>query len=359
MTIVGVDLFCGAGGLTNGLQNAGIDVTAGFDIEPTCKFPYVENNPEVEFEEADLSDVSSQTIRDYLTKSDAEYTLVAGCAPCQPYSDMSNSNESRQENHEKWGLMAEFGNIVEDIEPDLVTMENVPQVRKYEPYEDFRRLLEEVGYTIHDEVVYAPEYGVPQKRKRLVLIASKLGHIELCSPTHSAENVTVRSEFGKYNLPALVPGETCPNDSLHRAPGLSETNKERIRNSNPGGTWKDWPRELRAECHKRESGRKYTSSYGRMEWDKPAPTITTRFYNYGSGRFGHPEEDRAISYREGAILQTFPKGYLFEDEDTELSRKSLGKLIGNAVPVRLAEAIGKTLVRHVNGEAPQKRLEAT
>jgi DNA (cytosine-5)-methyltransferase 1 len=191
----------------------------------------------------------------------------------------------------------------------------------------------------------------------MVLLASKHGHIELQNPTHDAEKVTVESEFNKHDLCELEAGETSDKDFLHNARGLSETNKKRMAHSQPGGTWKDWPEELRLECHKRDSGRKYIAPYGRMEWDEPAPTITTQFYNYGSGRFGHPEENRAISVREGAILQTFPSDYSFVPSQEELSVVSVGKLIGNAVPVRLAEAIGESIIRHLNNEGPQKRLQ--
>jgi len=359
MTIRAVDLFCGAGGLTYGLQEAGIDVGAGFDIESECRYPYVQNNDGVDFAQGDLSnEITTDEIQAYLDDDAAEYSLVAGCAPCQPYSTMSNGNESRVDNHEKWGLMEEFADVVTDIEPDLVTMENVPQVKKHEPYDDFCDRLDNAGYQVSTDVVYCPDYGVPQQRKRLVLLASKHGHIELQDPTHDRDKVTVRSELSGHGLAELEAGETSEDDRLHTARDLYKRNIERIQHSEPGGSWKDWPEELLLACHKKDSGRKYTASYGRMEWDKPAPTITTRFYNYGSGRFGHPEEDRAISVREGALLQTFPKDYSFVESQEEVSVVSLGKLIGNAVPVRLAEAIGNSLVMHVNNEGPQKRLEA-
>ncbi|MDH5019020.1 DNA cytosine methyltransferase [Halobacterium rubrum] len=358
MTIRAVDLFSGAGGLTYGLRGAGIDVRAGFDIEPECEYPYEANNEGAEFVETDLSEGNSiAEIREYLS-GDEEYTLVAGCAPCQPFSTMSNGNKNQKEGHEKWGLMGEFAEIVSEVEPDLVTMENVPEARKAEPYDEFRSTLSELGYSISDGLVDCPDYGVPQERKRLVLLASKHGHIELTEPTHDSERVSVQSEFEKHELAELEAGETSEKDFLHNARGLSDTNLKRIKHSEPGGSWKDWPEELLLDCHKKESGRKYVSSYGRMEWDSPAPTITTRFYNYGSGRFGHPEEDRAISVREGALLQTFPPDYEFVESEDDLSVVSVGKLIGNAVPPRLAKAIGESLIQHVNHEAPQQRLTA-
>lgn len=356
MAICAVDLFCGAGGLTYGLQQAGINVRAGIDIEPECEYPYVANNINVDFVNADLAeDHHIATIREYLSGED-DYTMIAGCAPCQPFSTMSNGNKKRKDSHEKWGLMGDFADIVSEIEPDLVTMENVPEAQNAEPYDVFCETLSELGYVVSDELVDCPEYGVPQRRKRLVLVASKHGHIELIEPTHDPDEVTVRSQLEEYGLVELEAGETSDDDFLHNARGLSETNLKRIRHSEPGGTWNSWPEDLLLECHKKESGRKYVSMYGRMEWDNPAPTITTQFYNYGSGRFGHPEEDRAISVREGALLQTFPEDYEFAKSLEDLSVVSVGKLIGNAVPPRLGEVVGESVRKHVHNEGPQRRL---
>ena len=150
------------------------------------------------------------------------------------------------------------------------------------------------------------------------------------------------------DLPPLKSGEVSDNDPMHRSVKLNKTNLERIEQSIPGGTWRDWDERLVLACHKKSSGRSYPSVYGRMEWDKPAPTITTKFYGYGNGRFGHPEQNRAISYREGALLQTFPHDYQFMNSEFPLSYKSVGIQIGNAVPVKLGEAIGKTINEHVN-----------
>jgi DNA (cytosine-5)-methyltransferase 1 len=182
-------------------------------------------------------------------------------------------------------------------------------------------------------------------RKRLVLVASKLGPIRI--PEFELPRSTVRNAIG--DLPLLFAGQEDPHDRLHRASNLSELNLERIRASSPGGTWRDWPEHLRAPCHVKDSGATYPSVYGRMEWDEPAPTITTQCFGYGNGRFGHPEQDRAISLREAAMLQGFPKDYSFIPNDETVSFAKLGRLIGNAVPVTLAEIIGKLMVEHVQG----------
>ena len=156
---------------------------------------------------------------------------------------------------------------------------------------------------------------------------------------------TVRQAIG--NLSALKDGEQDANDLLHRACRLSPTNLKRIRQSTPGGTWRDWDEELQLECHNKESGKTYPSVYGRMSWDEPSPTITTQFYGYGNGRFGHPEQDRALSLREGAILQSFPPDYVFIDNDHPSNRREIGIHIGNAVPVELGRAIGISIQQHL------------
>jgi len=178
------------------------------------------------------------------------------------------------------------------------------------------------------------QYGLAQHRPRLVMLASRLGPIELIDPKQLKwRSYTVKEAIG--DLPALKAGETDKEDPLHQAGSLSPLNLERIRASHPGGSWRDWDTDLVADCHKKTTGKTYPSVYGRMSWDEPAPTITTQFYGFGNGRFGHPEQDRAISLREGAILQSFPKSYKFKAPGKPIYIKTIGRLIGNAVPVKL------------------------
>jgi DNA (cytosine-5)-methyltransferase 1 len=149
------------------------------------------------------------------------------------------------------------------------------------------------------------------------------------------------------NLEPIEAGTSSKKDRLHKSAALSKVNLKRIKKSVPGGSWRDWNEDLRADCHRKETGNTYVSVYARMEWDKPAPTITTQFFGFGTGRFGHPEQDRALSIREGAILQTFPSEYEFIPTTSPVGFKKLGKYIGNAVPVRLGEIIGKSIIRHL------------
>ena len=343
-TIKAIDLFCGTGGLTYGLKKAGIDVTLGFDIDPDCKYSYEQNN-NVPMKISDVNTVDPKEIKKHW--KGADYTLLAGCAPCQPFSTHTNKYGDRSSDR-KWGLLYSFARLIKETEPDFVTMENVAPLEKEEIFHNFLNTLEEMKYHVFYKTVFLPDYGVPQTRRRLVLLASKFGKIELIPPTHEKDNYpTVRQFLG--SLPPIQAGETDTKDTLHRSRDLSSINLERIRNSKPGGTWEDWPESLLNECHKKESGRTYSAVYGRMQWDEPGPTITTQFFTYGTGRFGHPEQDRALSLREGALLQSFPINYKFYDLEKPLSIDRVGKLIGNAVPPELGKIIGVSIINSLEG----------
>ena len=226
-------------------------------------------------------------------------------------------------------------------------MENVPELSREDVFQDFINTLENLNYQVSWQIVYCPDYGVPQKRKRLVLLASILGAINLIPPIYTPENYpTVRQAIG--DLPPLEDGEVNTNDPLHSSCRLSIKNKLRIRHSVQGGTWRDWDESLQLKCHKKNSGKTYPSVYGRMYWNEPSPTITTQFYGYGNGRFGHPEQNRALSLREGAILQSFPRDYIFLPNDASFNKRELGIHIGNAVPVELGRAIGISIQQHLS-----------
>lgn len=332
MQIEAVDLFCGVGGLTAGLLKSGIKVKAGYDIESACQFAYEFNNNAV-FINKDVSEVSGKEVQKWFSKG--AIRLLAGCAPCQPFSTYNQGKDTRTD--KKWPLLYHFSRLIKEIQPELVTMENVPDVIKHKVYHDFINELEEMGYFISAREVACVDYGVPQTRRRHVLLASKLFKVDLIKPTH-CKPVTVKEVIG--NLEPLEAGQKSQIDPLHKSAKLSELNLRRIKHSFPGGTWRDWPDELRAECHKKITGRSYPAVYGRMEWEKPAPTMTTLCYGFGNGRFGHPIQDRGISLREAALFQTFPENYKFAETPEKLNFKGVGRMIGNAVPVRLGEVIG-------------------
>jgi DNA (cytosine-5)-methyltransferase 1 len=337
-----VDLFCGVGGLTHGLIRGGVRVIAGVDIDPQCKFPYESNNSAV-FVEKNVSDLSASELIAMFGDTKSKLRLLSGCAPCQPFSTYSRKGRKNR-NDTKWDLVSDFGRLVCETQPDFVTMENVPQLIDHDVFKAFLRELE--GYQTWWDIVDCAEYGVPQTRKRLVLLASRFGRIELVCPKSSgAVPSTVRKAIS--HLPPLKAGSLDPNDELHTASSLSDLNLRRIKASKPGGTWREWDEALIATCHRKGSGQTYPSVYGRMEWDTLSPTITTQCFGFGNGRFGHPEQDRAISLREAAILQTFPDNYRFLAPGERVRFNKFGRLIGNAVPVRIGEVVAQSLMEHV------------
>ena len=340
MKPVAIDLFCGAGGLSYGMKQAGVDILAGIDIDPACRHPF-EANVEAQFYQKDVAGLSVGFVESLFANNTPR--VLAGCAPCQPYSSYTNRSAIRK--HE-WQLLSKFGEVVEKLRPEVVTIENVPRLERHSVFEEFLAALDDGDYRYTYDLVPCAKYGIPQTRRRLVLLASKLGDIKLGPPTHAPANyATVRDSI--QHLGEIKAGAESKSDPLHRSSGLSEKNLKRIRQSTPGGTWRDWDLELRAICHSKESGRTYPSVYGRMQWDAPAPTITTQFHGYGNGRFGHPSQDRAISLREGAILQTFPDDYSFLPDGKAVHISPVARLIGNAVPVMLGKAIGASIVAHV------------
>jgi DNA (cytosine-5)-methyltransferase 1 len=340
LRVSGIDLFCGAGGLTRGLEKVGIDVKLGIDIDPACEYPYSTNN-NAAFLLKSVNEVTGSELLD--TYNGSNLKLLAGCAPCQTFSSY---NKKATSSDRRWWLLLQFSRLVKEIKPEIVTMENVPGLLEQDVFKDFVSDLVKLQYHIEYQVVDCVKYGLPQQRNRLVLLASKLGPISLISPkAFNKKGKTVKDAIGK--LPAIKAGAIDTKDSLHQSSCLSELNHKRILVSKPGGTWRDWPNDIVADCHKKRSGKTYSSVYGRMHWNEPSPTITTQFYGFGNGRFGHPEQNRAISLREGAILQSFPKNYKFTAPGKPIEKKVIGRLIGNAVPVMLGEIIGKSILKHV------------
>lgn len=346
LKIDAVDLFCGAGGLTAGLREAGIRVRAGFDIDASCEYAYTRNNGAVFFGK-NVEDVTAEEIERCYTPGSIK--LLAGCAPCQPFSSYNQGRDTTTDR--KWPLLYAFQRLIREVQPELVTMENVPDVTKHQVYHDFVASLQD-HYEIWSGTVACADYGLPQRRKRHVLLASKLGKIKLIDPTHANDHVTVRKKIAHF--PAIAAGECHPSDPMHRSASLTPINLERIQQSVEGGTWKDWRPDLRAKCHQKDSGKTYPSVYGRMSWDKPSPTMTTLCYGFGNGRFGHPTQDRGISLREAATLQSFPENYEFMPAE-KITFKAVGRMIGNAVPVRLGEVIGESLYLHVKNIETQAR----
>ncbi len=342
--VTAVDLFCGGGGLTHGFTRAGIQVEAGIDFDPQLAHAYLSNNPGVQFLRYDITKIDSGTVDGLFATGRPR--ILAGCAPCQPFSKL-NTGRAR---HSSWALLDSFGRLIRDLMPEIVTMENVPELvdRGRAVFRRFLRTLESAGYHADFRIVNCAQYGVPQTRRRLVLLASTLGAISipvgpLRSPTDWS---TVRQTIG--TLRPLEAGQEDRKDPLHVAPALSAKNLARLRaTSHDGGCRAEWPSHLVLECHRRKSGERYHSIYGRMWWDRPAPTMTTLCTGIGNGRFGHPEQNRSITLREAALLQSFPRSYEFWPAPDRLNRKAVGRMIGNAVPPKLAQALGEAILEHV------------
>lgn len=336
-----IDVFCGIGGLTHGFVKEEFNVIAGIDIDVSCQYAYEKNN-KAKFIYKGIEDVKAQDILDLYPEGDIK--VLVGCAPCQPFSKYQHRYGQK---NEKWKLLEAFADLIVETQPDVVSMENVPELLKFQKgsvFKNFVGCLKKAGYDITYYLAYCPDYGIPQRRTRLVLFASKFGNIELIEKTNTPEQYKTVRDAISY-LPPIVAGEMHPNDPLHKTPQLSELNLKRIKQSRPGGTWDDWDEDLRARCHTKESGSTYVSVYGRMRWDEPAPTLTTECCSFGSGRFGHPEQDRAISLREAALIQTFPIDYTFGQGI--FFNKIIARHIGNAVPVDLGRVIAKSIKRHL------------
>ena len=342
--MIAIDFFCGGGGMTRGLLDAGIDVLCGIDSNPACKNTYEKNN------HAYLQrDICEFTPEDLLAQfpqiADRDNLLMVGCAPCQPFSVLRREEYDEKGNvkpHKSVNLLIEFGRFVKKLQPAHILVENVPGLKGKgsDVLNNFKCMLTENGYDYDERVIYAKDYGVPQNRRRYILIASKKFRPKIPSATHGKGLLpysTVRQAIGGY--PRLEAGGedlTIPN---HKCANLSELLLERIRNTpHDGGSRTDWPDRLVLNCHKGFSG--HTDVYGRMKWDEPSPTLTVKCFSISNGRFGHPEQDRAISLREAAALQTFPDSYVFEG-----SVQEIGRQIGNAVPVLLAKVMGQYILQ--------------
>ena len=331
------DFFCGVGGVTRGLSDAGLTVVAGIDIDEKCKRTFEHNNPDVEFIHRDIGEMTLADLGMSECLPENNDVLFVACAPCQSFSC-----------HRKWGkvrdrkgvLLHHFGRLVRAALPDYILVENVPgiaKVRGYSTLRRFRRTLGDLDYRQIEAIVDAKRFGVPQNRRRLVLIASRRGPISLPEPSHG-EGLqpfhTVRQAIGHF--PRISAGQRHDLVTNHVASHVSEMNLRRLcATPADGGDRRSWPLDLWLSCHKGDHAG-HTDVYGRMYWDRPSPAITGKCVSISNGRYGHPEQDRAISIREAAALQTFPDRYEFFGEKTNIASQ-----IGNAVPVRLAEKLGK------------------
>ncbi len=349
-----IDLFCWIWWITRGFVNKKFEVVAWIDFEWSCKFWYEKNNNGAKFIHKDIRDVNKEEIES-LYWNDCNIRVLVWCAPCQPFSWMNTKKSDYFFDEDKANLRSpldKFASLVEETLPTIVSMENVANLankEKYPAFKHFLDVLDKNKYTVSYKVVDTSDYGIPQKRRRLVLLASRLWNIELIETT-SSKKKTVYETIA--HLPPIWIWETHPNDPYHRTQWMSELNKTRIK-AIPKNGWTlaktKWAEHLVVDCHKKDSWKAYGCSvYGRMKWDEPSPTLTTLCLGIWNGRYGHPEQDRAISLREASLIQTFPIDYEFTENKKEYNLQKVVRQIGNAVPVKLGEVIAESIKNHLN-----------
>lgn len=344
--MIAIDFFCGAGGLTRGLLNAGIEVILGIDNDEKCRETYEANNPPARFLNGDLREISLNDLESEIQKVPNKELLLTASPPCQPFTkqrrDLRNKEDAK--------LLKYISRLVKELQPAHVFIENVPGMTRIpgnSTYHRFRRVLSDLKYKWCGGIVDAKAYGVPQTRRRFMLIASREFEPSLHPVTHGPNLIpciTVEDAIGKF--PHINAGDIHPTVPNHQASALSDLNLERIRNTpHDGGDRRSWPKHLKLECHT-NGYYGHTDVYGRMRWKYPAPALTSRCNSLSNGRYGHPNQNRAISLREAASLQSFNEDYKFFGK----SITHIAMQIGNAVPVKLAEAIGKHILRLANSE---------
>jgi len=338
-----VDFFCGGGGMSLGISNAGIRIIAGIDFEESCRRTYVRNHPYSNFILGDITRFPSKKLMDECSvEKNDDHMIFIGCSPCQYWTHLHTYRDGSRQGKD---LMRDFHRFVRYYRPGFVVVENVPSIVRSEKYEKFRKWLLINGYEMSASVINANQYGVPQKRRRFILIASRVSGAPLLRKSTS-ERLTVRDFIGEGNgFPQIAAGTVDNSDFMHTAASLGDKCLRRLKMTPKNGglrlAWDKIP-DLQINTYRNRDTRfGFKDVYGRMAWDTPAPTITTRFNSISNGRFGHPEENRAISLREGATLQTFPKKYVFLTR----SQSEAAKMIGNAVPPALARRIGNAIVR--------------
>lgn len=339
-----IDFFCSGGGMSYGMQQAGINVIAGIDFDPECEVTYTANLPNSKFILADVSKLKEEQLAEETNiKKDDDNLIFIGCSPCQYWTIIRTTKEKSQKSK---NLIHEFHRFIKFYNPGYVVVENVPGLlrRKAESgFDKFVDALEAQGYVVHYEIVNLNNYGVPESRKRFSLIANRVSKKEIF-PKPDCSCPVVKDFIGSQNgFPKIAAGHKDATDFMHTSAGLSEQNLKRIElTPKDGGLRSSWANtKFQLPTYTERGGSSFGDTYGRMSWGKPAPTITTKFFSLSNGRFGHPEEDRAISIREGATLQTFPKTFKFIGKSTS----AIARMIGNAVPPLYAKQLGLSIIK--------------
>lgn len=316
-----IDCFSGCGGMSEGFRQAGFEVVGAIENDADAMSVYRLNHPDAHPWTADIREVTAKDILKTLGIKKGELDLLGGCPPCQGFSTLRTYNGKRRVRDKQNDLIFEFQRLVLGLMPKRVMMENVPGLYEDARLQKFQRALKRKGYTVEAKVLNVGDYGVPQRRRRLVVLASRVSSVEFAKPSRAKR--TVRQAISK------LPPAGSSGDPLHDLPeNRSQVVAARIRAvPRNGGSRASLPKRLKLDCHKESDG--FKDVYGRMAWDEPAPTITTGCFNPSKGRFLHPSRNRAITMREAALLQSFPKSYAFP---ARYGKVKVATMIGNALP---------------------------
>ncbi|MDR3298270.1 MAG: DNA cytosine methyltransferase [Candidatus Nomurabacteria bacterium] len=334
-----IDLFSGAGGLTQGLKQAGFNVVGAIESQPTYAESYFMNHPEVDLRNKDITTIDPKEYMNDLKLKKGQLDLLAGCPPCQGYSTIGTRNRGKRDDPRN-ELVYEVLRFAVAFRPKTIMMENVPALATDERLRKLRAELEKIGYKIDVKVLNMSKYDVPQARRRMIMLASRIGKLDVISQELDSDKMkTVRDAI------SFLPPVGCSHDPLHDIVEYRSNKVQKLISLVPkdGGSRTDLPEEYQLECHKKTSG--FKDVYGRMSWDKPSPTITGGCSQPSKGRFLHPEENRTITLREAALLQTFPKNYKFSFKS---GKQGVATMIGNALPPTFIQFHALNVVTHLN-----------
>jgi DNA (cytosine-5)-methyltransferase 1 len=335
-----VDLFSGCGGLTLGLKDAGFQVVGAIELDPGAASTYRSNHPDVLLAEGDIREVSSHQFRVALGLLPGELELLAGCPPCQGFSTLRTRNGAHRNRDVRNGLMREMIRFAREFQPKAIMMENVPRLMQHSSFIKFCRELRRLGYVLEYDVKDAAAFGVPQRRRRLILLGGKGLSIKLAK--EGRRRRTVRGAIGRLSPPGRS------RDYLQNMPEKKRSSRiaALIRDiPKDGGGRRDLPTNRQLPCHIKSDG--FSDVYGRMVWNEVAPTITSGCFNPSKGRFLHPEQNRPITMREAALLQSFPKNYSFP---ISLGKQAIALLIGNALPPEFVRRHAIQIARALRAE---------